>query len=103
MTEPVYDFVCSIGELIDKLSIENIKCYDANMRILEERRRPVLAGGFPAHGVDHARISELEGRARRAGEQRVRLRDEINRRLAEAISRGGFGAAADVRTYELGK
>jgi len=92
MTEPVYDFVCSIGELIDKLSIENIKCHHANEAILSERRKS---------NPDHERISQLEYKARKAGEQRVRLRDEINHRLAEAIARGSLGYTADVRTYEV--
>ena len=92
MIGEVYDYICSIGELIDKLSIENIKCYDANMNVLEERKK---------EKPDHIRISELEGRARKAGEQRVRLRDEINRRLAEAIKRGNIGVTQEVRTYEI--
>jgi hypothetical protein len=94
MTSEVYDFLCSIGELIDKLSIQNICCHHANESILSERRKPE---------PDHARISELEFKARKAGEQRVRLRDEINQRLAEAIERGRIGHAPDVRTYELPK
>jgi hypothetical protein len=92
MTGDAYDYICSIGELIDKLSIENIKCHHSNEAILCERRQAT---------PNHQRISELEFKARKAGEQRVRLRDEINRRLAEAITRGGFGHAPDVRTYEL--
>lgn len=94
MSSDVYDYLCSIGELIDKLSIENVKCYDSNSKILDERRRD---------SPDYARISDLEFKARKAGEQRVRLRDEINRRLAEAIKRGGFASAPDARTYELPK
>jgi uncharacterized protein YdcH (DUF465 family) len=93
MTAESYDYVCSIGELIDKLSIENIKCYHANENILAERRK--------GKDANNGRISELEFKARKAGEQRVRLRDEINRRLAEAIERGRMGHAPDVRTYEL--
>lgn len=92
MSETVYDFICSIGELIDKLSIENIKCYHANEAILAERRR---------ENPSHERISGLEWKARKAGEQRVRLRDEINQRLDSAIRRGQMGHAPDVRTYEL--
>ena len=88
--DPVYDFICSIGSLIDMLSIENIKCYDANNKVMAERLATV---------VDHERISRLEMAARGAGEQRVRLRDEINRRLAEAISRGGMSTTKEVRTY----
>lgn len=87
-----YDFICSIGELIDKLSIENIKCYDANTRILAERKK---------EKPNHALISQLELSARLAGEQRVRLRDEINRRLAEALKRGEIGSAPEIRTYDL--
>jgi hypothetical protein len=93
-TPEVYDYLCSIGELIDRLSIENLKCAHANHEILSERRKS---------DPDHARISELEFKARKAGEQRVRLRDEINQRLAEAIERGRIGHAPDVRTYELPK
>lgn len=92
MTPEVYDFVCSIGELIDKLSIENIKCHHANEGILVERRRAQ---------PNTARIAELEWKARTSGEQRVRLRDEINRRLAEAVQRGRIGTAQEVRTYKL--
>ena len=91
-TPDAYDFICSIGELIDKLSIENIKCYHANESILAERQKP---------HPNHERISELEFNARKSGEQRVRLRDEINRRLSDALSRGRLDYAPDVRTYDL--
>ena len=92
MAEEVYDFLCSIGELIDKLSIENIKCYHANEGIISERKNS-------SSNID--RISSLEYKARTAGEQRVRLRDEINRRLSEALKRGNISCSKDVRTYEL--
>ncbi len=92
MTEPAYDLICSIGELIDKLSIENIKCYDANRKILAERKKE--APSTPA-------IADWEWQARRAGEQRVRLRDEINHRLAEAIARGTIQVSTEARTYDL--
>jgi len=91
MADKVYDFICSIGELIDKLSIENIKCYDANAKAIAERKKE-----NPDAGV----IADCEFRARKSGEQRVRLRDEINKRLSEAIKRGGFEYVPDVRTYE---
>jgi hypothetical protein len=87
-----YDYICSIGELIDKLSIENIKCSYANMRILEERAKP---------NPDATIISEMELKARTSGEQRVRLKDEINLRIAEAVQRGSIGVAPEVRTYKL--
>ena len=89
-TPEVYDLICSIGELIDKLSIENIKCYDANMRAIAERGKP-----NPSAEV----IAECEGKARSSGEHRVRLRDEVNRRLDEAVRRGGISTAREVRTY----
>ena len=91
-TREIYDFICSIGELIDKLSIENIKCYDANTKVISERKKE-----FP--NPNH--ISKWEYQARTAGEQRVRLKEEINRRLAEAINRGDIGVSSEVRTYEL--
>lgn len=93
MTEPVYDFICSIGELIDKLSIENIKCYDANKKILAERGKS---------NPDHRSISEWEFNARKAGELRVKLKCEINKRLAEAFTRGGISAPVEARTYTDG-
>lgn len=90
--EEVYDTICSIGELIDKLSIENIKCYDANQKILVERKRPQPCSQA---------ISGWEWQARRSGEQRVKIRDEINRRLDEAIRRGGIQVSKEARTYDL--
>jgi len=93
MVQPVYDFICSIGEIIDKLSIENIKCYDANKKILAERGR---------QNPDHKKISELEFNARKAGELRVKLKCEINQRLAEAFVRGGINAPVEARTYTDG-
>ena len=92
MADPVYDLICSIGELIDKLSIENIKCYDANRKAIEERQKHV-----PSSVV----IANCEWQARRSGEQRVKLRDEINRRLAEALKRGEIQTATEARTYGL--
>jgi len=35
------------------------------------------------------------------GEQRVRLKDEINRRIDEAIRRKGIMTAPEVRTYKV--
>ena len=90
MTDKQYDLICSIGELIDKLSIENIKCYDVNGKILEERSK---------ENPDHRKISEWEFNARKAGELRVALRNEINKRLAEALERGSINYAPDARTY----
>lgn len=93
MTDMVYDHLCSIGELIDKLSIENIKCSYANHEILELRK---------SDAPDHFRISLLEFKARSSGEQRVRLKNEINKRLAEAIKRGSIESSPEARTYEIG-
>jgi len=87
-----YDVICSIGELIDKLSIENIKCYNANQRILEERKQ--------ANPSSQA-IADLEWQARSSGERRVKIRDEINRRINEAIQRGRIQVANEARTYDL--
>lgn len=87
-----YDMICSIGELIDKLTIENIKCYDANQKVLAERKEDSISAES---------IANWEWQARRSGEQRVRLRDEINRRLAEALHRGGIQFSPEARTYDL--
>ena len=88
----VYDHICSIGELIDKLSIENIKCSRANHTAMDEREKD---------NPDPVVLADCERLARTAGEQRVRLKDEINRRLDEAMRRGGFNVAAEARTYDL--
>ena len=93
MTDSVYDYICSIGELIDKLSIENIKCYDANRKILEERGKSLPCSRS---------IAEWEFNARKAGELRVKLKNEINKRLAEAISRGELAYPIEARTYTDG-
>lgn len=93
MADDVYDFICSIGELIDKLSIENIKCYDANRKILEERGKAE---------PDHRKISEWEFNARKAGELRVKLKNEINKRLSEAFARGEINYPIEARTYTDG-
>lgn len=87
-----YDTICSIGELIDKLTIENIKCNHANEAILVERRK---------EKPNPQAIADNEFKARKSGEQRVRLKDEINRRVDEAIRRGGIQVAPEVRTYDL--
>ena len=89
-TPEVYDHLCSIGELIDKLSIENIKCAHANHTVLDERRKSA---------PDAKKIADMELLARTSGEQRVRLKNEINRRLDEAIRRGGISLASEGRTY----
>ena len=91
-TPEAYDLLCSIGELIDKLTIENIKCYDANQKILAERKLE-----HPSAQL----IADWEWQARRSGEQRVKLRDTINQRLAEALARGSIQVAAEARTYDL--
>jgi hypothetical protein len=88
------DILLSIGDLVDRLSIENIKCYDANTRILEERAK--------AH-PNAERISALEWKARSSGEIRVRLRYEINLRLKDALERGTIDVQKEVRTYDLNK
>ena len=90
MTEEVYDYICSIGELIDKLSIENIKCYDVNRKVLEERAKS---------NPDPVKIANWEFNARKAGELRVKLKGEINKRLSEALKKGSMGFAPEARTY----
>jgi hypothetical protein len=86
------DYLLSIGDLVDKLSIENIKCYHSNHYILEERKKT-----DPSAEV----IASLEFNARKAGEQRCRLKHEINVRIKEAIERGTIDCDPEVRTYDL--
>lgn len=77
--------MASVADLIDRLSIENIKCYHANESILAERRKST-----PNATV----IDALEFKARKAGEMRVALKGEINECLDSA-------AMVEVRTYDL--
>ena len=77
--------MASVADLIDRLSIENIKCYHANEGILAERRK---------ENPDAVVIASLEFKARKAGEMRVALKGEINQRLDPK-------ASAEVRTYDL--
>jgi hypothetical protein len=91
MIDSVYDTICSIGELIDKLSIENIKCYHVNNEVMEERQKD---------NPDPIKIADCEAAARIAGEQRVKLKNEINVRINDAIRRGGIKVASEIRTYK---
>ena len=80
-----HSVMASVADLIDRLSIENIKCYHANEGILAERRREL---------PDPQVIADLEFKARSAGEMRVALKGEINARLDPQ-------AAVEGRTYNL--
>ena len=60
-TPEVYDALCSIGELIDKLSIENIKCAWANHTV-----GCALNGEIGAAREDGVDVSSDENRRRRA-------------------------------------
>jgi hypothetical protein len=91
---PVYDFICTIGELIDKLIVELLKAERANHAILDERAK---------EHPDVEKIAHLEWMTRSCSEQRVRLRGEINKRIGEAIERGHMGYAPEVRDFEPGK
>lgn len=89
----VEDFVCPIGELIDKLIVELLKAERANHAILDERRKK---------NPDTAKIAGLEFMTRCCSEQRVRLRSAINRRLSEAITTGQMDYAPEMRDFNLG-
>lgn len=86
------DFICSIGELVDKLTIENIKCSRFNHEMIE------LKNNEP---INLQRIGELQISLMAANEQRVRLKNEINLRIDDAIRRGGIGINKETRTYRL--
>lgn len=88
MTEPI----CSIGELVDKLCIENIKCHFCNHAIQDEQAKP---------DQDDKRIATLLLASQQANEKRVRLCDAINRQLAKAIKKGEMNYMPTVRTYGL--
>lgn len=81
-----HSVMASVADLVDRLSIENIKCYHANENILVERRK---------ESPDPQVIANLEFKARSAGEMRVALKGEINQRLDPS-------AKVETRTYILG-
>ena len=87
------DFLCSIGELIDKLIGEDIKCYHFNN---------LVDIGIAKAEQDVEQLTEWEEQTRRANEQRSRLRDAINERIAKAVSTGKMDCAKTVRTYRKG-
>lgn len=84
--------ICSVGELIDRLCVENIKCHYFNHAILAEQTKAE---------PDHKKISELLSACQQANELRVRLRDAINKQLAEAIKSGDMDYVPTARTYDL--
>lgn len=88
MTEPI----CSIGELVDKLCIENIKCHFCNHAIQDEQTKS---------DQSDKRIATLLLASQQANEKRVQLCDAINRQLADAIKSGHMDYAPTVRTYGL--
>jgi hypothetical protein len=92
MVPVAYDTICPIGELIDQLIVTHIKISAFHANIVAERHKE-----NPSAAV----IVENEGKCRHAGEKRVVLREEINRRINEAIQRGGIQVAADVRTFDM--
>jgi len=93
-TPEQYDVLCSIGDLIDRLTIENIKCSRMNHEMIELHK---AREGAP-HSVD-AEIAKLQRAVVLANEKRVACREEINRRLDEAIRRGGIQVTPEQRTY----
>lgn len=91
MGQGVDNQICPIGELIDKLSIENIKCHFFNHKIKEEQAKP---------RPDNDKIAALLANSQEAGEQRVRLRDAINKAIAGAVAKGHLEYVSSVaRTY----
>ncbi len=92
MVPESYDVLCSIADLIDQLSIANIKISRFHHAIVDERCKE---NPSPTAIVDN------EGKCRRMGEKRVLLRDEINRRIDEAIRRGGIRVETDARTFDM--
>lgn len=92
MTPESYDILCSIGDLIDQMIVTHIKISAFHATIVSERHKE-----NPSATV----IVENEGKCRHAGEKRVVLREEINRRIDEAIRRGGIQVVSDVRTFDM--
>ena len=91
-TPESYDVILSIGELIDMLVTTNVKIAQIHQNILAERRKPEWSASF---------IAAEDEKCRRAAEKRVLLRDEITKRIDEAIRRGGVQVSPDVRTFDL--
>lgn len=80
----------SIGELVDRLVVESIKCHHFNHEILKEQAKPE---------PDDGRIARLLSGSQAANEQRVKMRDAVDRELARAIKSGEVGGGKTARTY----
>lgn len=92
MSQTGFDAVITPADLIDRLCVELIKCSQAQHAIIAERKKA---------NPDPTVIAQQELITRVAGERRVAIKDEYNRRLNEAIQAGGFTVLQDVRTYDL--
>lgn len=81
----------SIGFLIDRLIIANIKISRWNHEKLEERKK-----GNP----DLEKLDELQKKVDYTNEERVALKNAIDRKLKYIIETGKYDYQEEKRTYE---
>ena len=92
MSEKGFDPVIRASDFLRNIAGEMIKCALAHRSIIEERKK---------QRPDEKVIADLELITRVAGEQAVRLQNEFDKRLNEAIRQGGFEVAPQARTFNL--
>jgi hypothetical protein len=84
--------VDSMGHLIDRLVVENIKLYDFQRRI--EIEQAVIEGER-----DNKAISDLYRKTCCANEARAAVKNKIDNLLSEAIRAGDYRIMQETRTF----
>jgi len=84
----------TLSELIDRLSIVNIKLYN----LLEKTTE--LDGKKDKTGADVALIVRLSGDNIRLVKQRSQLKLAIDQKINDAIIRGGINVLDEVKNYD---
>ena len=87
----------SIGFLLDRLVISNLKCHQMNHRQIEIEKME-----NPSND-DHIEHTRLARSTRIVNEERVALKNAIDTRLHAIIASGEYIYTSEERTYQLGK
>ena len=86
----------SIGFLVDRLVIANLKCHQMNHRQIEIEKLENPTS------EEHHEHTKLARDTRIVNEERVALKNAIDEKLKAIIEAGEYPYTAEVRTYQLG-
>ena len=87
----------SLGFLIDRLVIANLKCHQMNHRQID-----IELHWMDATPEEHQEHTKLAAATRVVNEERVALKNAIDEKLKDVIEAGEYPYTAEVRTYQLG-